>query len=209
MRLTKEAASLAAALLAIVDAAQAAPPAGGLNAPIQLPLDQDMRVPELVETPKNDDLAREYPQVPSRMGLGGSASMTCKALTTGRLDDCHVVAENPEGLGFGAATVRTAVYFRVKPATRDGQPLEGSITIPLRWQMGEQPAPQPLALAPVSPAALALGRRIVELQNVAGQMQAVWRPFLEQQNAQVVASSNPQTGQAMMDAFQQGLTEMI
>ena len=209
MKFAMEIGLLAAASLTFAGAARAAPPAADTAAPIYLPLDQEVTSAVLMAAPRNDDLAREYPQVPSRMGLSGSASMTCKALITGRLDDCHVVAESPEGLGFGAATVRTAVYFRVRPATQNGQPVEASITIPLRWQMGDSAAPQPLRLAPASPAALALGRRVIELQGVAGQMQTLWRPFLEQQNAELVASSNPQTGQAMMDAFQQGLTEMI
>ena len=208
MKLAIRTGLLATACLTFAGATRAAPPATDTGAPIFLPLDQDFTSAVLIATPANEDLEREYPRIPLMMGLGGEATMTCKALANGSLSDCHVVSESPEGLGFGVATVRTAVYFLVKPATRDGKPVEGTITIPLRWQTQDQPALQPLALAPASPAALALGRRLVELQGIAGRMQARWRPVLEQQNAQLVASSDLQTGQAMMDAFKQGLNEM-
>ena len=204
MKPAKDAGLLAAACLMLSGAAHAAPPGADTGAPIYLPLDQDVASAELTATPDNEDLEREYPRIPLMMGLGGEATMTCKALANGSLSDCHVVSESPEGLGFGVATVRTAVYFHVKPATLDGKPVEGTVG----WQTQSQPARHPVTRAPASPAALALGRRLVELQGVAGRMQTLWRPTLEQQNAQLVASGDLQTGQAMMDAFQQGLSEM-
>jgi protein TonB len=48
--------------------------------------------------------------------------------------DCVVVSETPAGYAFGAATLRLAKYFRLHPATKDGKPIEGKITVPLHWR---------------------------------------------------------------------------
>ncbi len=144
------------------------------------------------------------------MELGGHATITCTALTDGRLDNCHVVDENPVGVGFGAATVRAAAYFRVKPAMKDGKPVAGKITIPLRWQTAQshaEVAAAPLAVA--SPTALALARRVVVLEEVADRTRAGWRPMLEHQTAELMAQGDAQSGQALLDAFRQGLDDAV
>ena len=203
----------AMALLACSSLAHAAPPSPD-NAPIQLPLDIDLdpglQGANLAATPANDDLEREYPRVALLMGLAGHATMTCKALTDGRLDDCHVVEEDPIGLGFGAATVRTAAFFRVKPATRNGQPIEAKITIPLAWRT-EEGHPPTLAppLASASPAALMLAHRVVTLEDMAGRKRASWQPMIEQQTAELMTEGDAQAGQTLIDAFRQGLNDAI
>ena len=209
MRLRTRTAPLAAGLLAIGTAAHSAPPPSDAGPPIHLPLEEDANAAVLIQAPGNNDLEREYPQIALRMRFAGFSSMTCKALVTGRLDDCHVVSENPIGMGFGAAEIRTAVYFRAQPATRDGQPVESTMTIPMRWQVGETKAPAPLVLAPASPGALALSRRVIALQGIAGQIKDQWRPFLEQQAAQTSETGSPQAAKSLLDAYKQGLTETI
>jgi hypothetical protein len=198
------------ALLIASQAAQAAPPASVVDGPaVSLPLDQGATPASLAEAPSNEDLQREYPRIALMMGLGANVSMACKTLADGRLDDCHVTSEEPDGMGFGAATVRTAVYFRVKPATKDGVPVEGSITIPLRWQTEGFPPPATLTLAPASPNALVLARQVVALQGVTAQMQARWRITLQQQSAELLTGNFTKTGQAMMAAFRAGLADAI
>ena len=203
----------ALALLASSGIAQAAPPPSSGEA-IHLPLDIDLspgaQGPALAAVPANDDLQREYPRVALMMGLAGHASISCLARTDGRLDDCHVIDENPVGVGFGAATVRAAAYFRVTPGMKDGKPVEGKITIPLRWQTDQSHADAAApSLAVVSPAALALARRVVVLEEVADRMRAGWRPMLEQQTAELTAQGDAQAGQAVLDAFRQGLDDAI
>ena len=61
--------------------------------------------------------------------------MRCVVDVIGHLRDCEITEEHPAGQGFGAATLKAARYFRVKPATRDGHPVEATITIPMRWKM--------------------------------------------------------------------------
>ena len=199
--------TLATALLAFGAVVQAAPPTDA-GAPIELPLDQDLAGADLVQLPKNDDLQREYPPIALMMNLHGQATMTCKALTTGRLDDCHVVSEDPVGMGFGAATVRTAVYFRVKPATRDGLPVDGTITIPLRWQTAGGAPAQPISLAPATPAALALGRRVIQLQDVANRLQSGSEAFLKQQAVQMAGFGDGHAAQALTQAYRLGLADV-
>jgi hypothetical protein len=47
------------------------------------------------------------------------------------------VSETPEGYGFGDATIKASHRWKLRPATRNGQPVEGVITIPLKWQLGD------------------------------------------------------------------------
>jgi protein TonB len=61
------------------------------------------------------------------------------------------------GEGFGAATLRAAPYFRMRPRTVDGAPVDGGrVIIPLRWQVaGGPPGPHSCGAArPVTPVAL-------------------------------------------------------
>ena len=193
--------------------ARAAPPSSSDEA-IHLPLDTDLSPgaegPALAAVPANNDLQREYPRVALLMGLAGHATISCVAMIDGRLDDCHVVEESPIGMGFGAATVRAAAYFRVKPGMKNGKPVEGEITIPLRWQTDQSHAQVAApTLVSASPAALALGRRVVALEEVAERTRAGWQPMLEQQTAELMSQGDAQAGQAVMDAFRQGLNDAV
>ena len=199
-------AGLLAAACLTTAGAHAAPPS---NSPIYLPLDENVVPASLTAAPRNEDLEREYPRIPLMMGLGGMASMTCKTFATGLLGDCHVVSEEPVGMGFGAATVRTAAYFRVRPAMMEGRPVEGSITIPLQWKTQERSVQPEVQLPPATPAALRLGRRIVQLEDASGRMQAVWSSTLEQQTAQLAETDDAQAGAGVIDAFRQGLADAI
>ena len=178
--------------------ARAAPPAKAPETPLVLPLDDDI-TPAEVNPPTNDDLEREYPPLAMLMNMGGTAVISCKATTEGRLDDCHLDSEEPAGLGFGAATVRASAYFTVKPARRGGTPVAAMVTIPLKWQMDPNAkiAPQPEApLPPVSAASLSLARQTLILQDMKAHALANWQPWLDQQSAQLVQSGDAPVGPA-------------
>jgi protein TonB len=62
--------------------------------------------------------------------------MHCKVTITGALSDCEVLDETPEGMGFGAATLRLAPRFQMPATTPDGKSVEGAtVDIPIRFAM--------------------------------------------------------------------------
>lgn len=68
-------------------------------------------------------------------GFSGGAVMSCKVSTSGALFDCSVDSETPPGMGFGAAVLALAPKLRVKPATRDGVPVEGAMRVPVSFNV--------------------------------------------------------------------------
>ena len=145
--------------------------------------------------------------------LDGSATITCQAEIDGRVDECRIVSETPVGVGFGAATLRTASYFTMNPATLDGKPIRSEVTIPLRWQLAPgtgqgMPTAEPTLIA-VSATSLELARQIVALEDPAARIHASWQPMLDRQAAEIVANGEAQSGQLALDALRQGLEETI
>lgn len=70
------------------------------------------------------DLARFYPHGALRQNVEGRAVLDCLVSTTGALA-CAIVSETPAGWGFGAAALQIAGEYRMRPAMRDGAPVEG------------------------------------------------------------------------------------
>jgi len=188
--------------------AHAAGPAS--DAPLQLPLDGEATDASWRAAPSADDLEREYPPLAQMMQLPGKATIKCQVEVDGRLDDCHVLSEAPTGLGFGAAAVRTAAYFSVKPATLDGKPVVGSMTIPLRFALADASpqAPTPIP-APTSPGALPLARQVVALGGDAARLRLTLRQWIEQESARIVVDGEAASGAAALDAFRQGLEDTL
>jgi TonB family protein len=97
--------------------------------------------PDWARKPSGDDIARYYPVEAMRKGLGGQATIRCLVRVDGHLENCLVVSESPEGVGFGAATLELAGEFRMTPQTRDGVPIGGaSVTIPVVYKPPESEA---------------------------------------------------------------------
>lgn len=93
--------------------------------------------PDWLERPSGQDLARYYPSAAAVLGVQGRAVIECRVDVEGRLHDCVVTEETPEGMGFGAATVNIARHFRMTPQLRDGEPVDGArIRVPIAWRMG-------------------------------------------------------------------------
>lgn len=81
--------------------------------------------PRLIQGPTKDQLRRLHPREAFRQRLNGSARIACRIRLDTRLEDCRVVDEAPPGRGFGEAALAASGYFRFRPPTRDGRPVEG------------------------------------------------------------------------------------
>jgi protein TonB len=78
--------------------------------------------PHWLQRPRGLD--RYYPTRAREAGVEGSVLLDCAVTTIGALQ-CAVVSETPANWGFGAAARRMSEAYRMAPATRDGQPVEG------------------------------------------------------------------------------------
>ena len=115
-----------------------APPAPPPAPPPPPPAPPVITRPDWLSRPSGEDLARFYPDRAREEGVSGRATISCTVTARGGLTGCSVVSETPSGSGFGAATLRAAGRFRMKPKTENGQPVEGgTVKVPLVWQLGE------------------------------------------------------------------------
>jgi protein TonB len=84
-------------------------------------------------------MAQYYPDRAQRLGVGGSATLNCTVTAQGTLTECSVGSEDPSDQGFGTAALKMTRLFKMRPQTRDGQPVGGAkINIPLRFQLPKE-----------------------------------------------------------------------
>ena len=69
-----------------------------------------------------------FPQEARQKQIEGRGTVLCRVQDDGRLRDCTVKAESPEGLGFGMATKRLVeAEIQLTKKARDGQPTAGRL----------------------------------------------------------------------------------
>jgi len=109
--------------------------------------------PDWAEKPNGEDLARYYPERAARLEKEGRATVLCRVDARGRLQDCKILDESPEGYGFGDATLKLVGSFRMRPQTRDGVPVDGgTVRIPMVYRLPEDSAPVGLSIRLSDPA---------------------------------------------------------
>jgi protein TonB len=87
------------------------------------------------------DMMRYYPERAISGALGGDVVMNCKVGESLRLEECRVVSETPVHVGFGAAALRLAPLYVLKPVTRGGESVVGAnVTVPVKFRLGPTPA---------------------------------------------------------------------
>ena len=114
-------------------ATPSAEPVEGSGAPLRPSV---VTTPEWIRRPSPDQIGSVYPERAMRMGVSGRAVMTCDVTALGAMEACRVVQETAADFGFGAAELKLARYFFMRPVTRDGQPVGGAVvTIPVSFRI--------------------------------------------------------------------------
>jgi TonB family protein len=92
--------------------------------------------PQWLRRPTARDVERFYPSEALSAEKSGVAILACKVDASGSLHDCVIESEAPAGLGFGAAALKMASLFKMKPPAIDGHPVEtATIRVPLTFRV--------------------------------------------------------------------------
>lgn len=93
--------------------------------------------PDWARKPSADQMASVIPTRAYEKGVNGAATIACAVDLEGKLQDCAIEREEPKGFGFGAAALRAARYFQMRPLMIDGKASEGGrARVPIEFNMG-------------------------------------------------------------------------
>jgi TonB family protein len=91
------------------------------------------RAADWVKTPSARDLEAVWPAKALKDGIGGKAIIGCIVTVQGTLRACRIESEDPAGVGFGAAAIALSTQFALRPALKDGAPVEAGVRIPINF----------------------------------------------------------------------------
>jgi len=92
--------------------------------------------PEWTRIPDAASLLSAFPKAALDAKVAsGLALLNCRVEAHGRLGDCQLKRESPEGLGFGAAAMRIAADVEVGQWSEEGLPtIGGRLNVPIRFE---------------------------------------------------------------------------
>jgi protein TonB len=112
------------------------PGTGGAITLTPLTLPHTLTNPAWISRPTADQVAHVYPEGAIRQGLAGQVMLNCQVTAAGAVAGCTVESETPSARGFGRAALSLTPYFRIRPGTDNGEPIEGaSVQIPIRFKI--------------------------------------------------------------------------
>ncbi len=90
--------------------------------------------PRIIRGPTVGELRTLHPREAFRRRMGGRATLACRVRLDTTLSDCRLVDETPPGMGFGEAALAAARYFRFRPPTQNGAPIDGrEVRVGVEW----------------------------------------------------------------------------
>ncbi len=105
------------------------------QAPAPPPAPRQITNPDWLKKPTAESLFSLWPPEAAKRGIGGRADIGCVITAQGTLRNCQILAEDPPGMGFGAAAIALTPQFLMKPMLIDGKPVDGGqVRLPIRWQ---------------------------------------------------------------------------
>ena len=87
--------------------------------------------------PSASNIAAVYPRSAANHRINGRTLLSCRITGKGPIDECRIVAEAPEGMGFGQAALRVSDAFRLTPGGEGGR-----ITVPIVFLMSKGAVPE-------------------------------------------------------------------
>lgn len=92
--------------------------------------------PNWLQRPTAEQFGLYYPIEAARQYVAGKAVVRCTVQPDGKLSDCSLDREDPEGFGFGRAALDLTIFFAADRVDAEGKPTSGfTAQVPVRFLM--------------------------------------------------------------------------